>query len=389
MTPLDPYKIIAAAVNEALRDTTPTRPVDVSSLKKRMAENKRVNYDRNAAVFAQAFWERNYWKAVYFFAFEYRARFAVEYLPHISILSIGAGSAADTVASMVWANEHVREGVRVSITLLDKSESQLKLAKHILASVLPRLSRIEWDIVYVREDATVFDFASVRPHIVLMSHVLTENQSVLHSMLTAAALSLSSGGDLIVIERERDAAWLKAVESLAELGLSVYDADIRAYTFDSLKEHVPVGSRNMTPHYVKTSAPLLPYQAALVRQYFRAWKEQSMDMLSDIFAKDAIYDEKPGIEPELHGLNAIREYWNSNPMRQSNIRISLRNSAHENGLVVCAFHGDFDTPKQHIAIRGAINFSIDAHQQKVRKVVEFFGTEKTPHGRPFALIRSN
>lgn len=352
-------------------------------LRRRIDHDENSDYDKYGAAFTNLFWLRNYWKAVYFFIYEYNykkfdsSRKNDYKETSINILSGGAGSASDTVACMVWLNENLPLGSVVRVELLDKSQKQLEIAKDILTVVLPKLNKVKWNIYFTRVNINDWKPQNNFYQLILVSHFLTENTGKIQKIIDKFQSSLEGDGDLIVIERERDSVWKKAINNLTNSGISVYDAKVNKEKVECFYHDISLQKLDFTPQYIKATVPSLKYQSEIVVNYFTAWKHQSTELLKGIFTNDAIYDEKPGIEMAIGGLNNIIGYWEENPLRQKNINLYIRNIAHEDNLVICAFEGDFDTPKQHIVIRGAMNFYLDPYAKKIRKFVEYFGTEKS------------
>lgn len=342
-----------------------------------------INYDRFAGDFAKKYWLRNYWKAVHFFEHEYVPKYPVlddDFSNDIFLRVVvwGAGSAADVAAFMVWANERFPLKV-ISITLIDRSNRQLDLAKNLLDEAGGILEKAIFCISYQRSDVRAWDPEHDSTDLIIMSHFLTENDRELCKLLRKAKLALRRRGEVIIIERERDAVWKKAAALFANMGISVYDTDLSAEKISRLHPILKMENlEDITPHYIKANLPERKFYADIVTKYFIGWRSQSLDVINDIFSKDAIYDEKPGIEKSIRGINGILDYWKMNPVLQKNIHVYVRNVAYGDSTIVCAFEGDFDTPKQHIAIRGAMNFFIDPYSQKINKLTEYFGTEKTP-----------
>jgi len=100
--------------------------------------------------------------------------------------------------------------------------------------------------------------------------------------------------------------------------------------------------------------------------------------VTEIFSKNAKYYEKPMIDPPVKGLDAIKGYWEVNPILQKNIQVKAKRVSYESRYIMCEFGGDFDTPKQHIDIQGSLVFDIDPRTKQIRELREYFNTVKTP-----------
>lgn len=369
------YSLIAENIKKYLRTTESTDCTrDFFKLQKMPSDNS-IDYSNFSKDFAKLYWLKNYWKAVYFFEYEY----ILKRLDNFKVLSLGSGSAADTVACMVWLNEHMGLNSEICIELLDKSEEQLSLAKLLIEIVYPKLEKVKWKIDYRKIDLSEWEPEENSYDLILMSHILTENNSQIQSVSKKIKSAVKGLGDILIIEREQDPTWQKAIEILNKLGISVYDSNVSNPNFLEIKNrYVVENQKNSDPHYIKASVPNLKFQADIVMNYFNAWNHQSTNLIREIFSSHAIYDEKPGIEPTIFGINDIVEYWKINPMSQSNIKLQVKNVAYCDNLAVCSFKGDFNTTKQHIIIQGSMNFFIDPHSKKINKFTEYFGTTKTP-----------
>ena len=131
------------------------------------------------------------------------------------------------------------------------------------------------------------------------------------------------------------------------------------------------------PHLLETTEEHI--QKELVDQYFHAWRNQSLELVTEVFASDAVYDEKPGKKEPLQGIEAIQDYWLVNPLSQRNIQMESRivGFSDENS-VWSEFNGGFDLRGQHVEIKGVIQFTVDLGTRKISRLTEYFTTEKSP-----------
>jgi SAM-dependent methyltransferase len=364
-----PYLQLARIVKHYLHLSHPS-PSSVDDLRRQIVDCRMdINYDRLAEEFAEAYWLRNYWKAVYFF--EYEFKHPPINLERVSVL--GAGSAADTLAFMIWLDQKLLSPGSTSITLIDRSRKQLDLARKLITQTSD-LFHHRFNIIYKHLDIRRWRPIPDRTDLIILSHFLTENPDEINNLLSKAKIALCSPGQIVVIERERDPVWKQAKSILSNLGITVYDTGLNKYYFSRLRPHL----NQVSPHYVDGILSAPKYQTEIVSGFFSAWRTQSLNTVRQIFSPQAIFDEKPGLEPAIQGLPQILNYWKANPLSQNNISVSLLNSAYTGNNAICAFTGDFDTPKQHITIQGAMNFYIDPRHQKINHLTEYFGTIKTP-----------
>lgn len=132
------------------------------------------------------------------------------------------------------------------------------------------------------------------------------------------------------------------------------------------------------PNLVET--PRQGLQRRLVERYFRAWSTQSVDEIENIFSRDAVYREKPGIEEPLYGIEAIKKYWRINPLSQRNINMNHKiiGFSKNADAIWSEFKGGFNARGRHIDINGVIGFTTDVNGKKIVDLTESFTTEKTP-----------
>lgn len=214
---------------------------------------------------------------------------------------------------------------------------------------------------------------------VLMSHLLTENPDTVSYLLHLSYLALKSSGDVIIIERESDRVWDRARSILSNLGLSVYNIGTKKEPLEELSREGSQTSTTMSPQYVHAKLPEQKYFASLLARYFKSWRHQSVDLVSDVFTDHATYDDKPGVKAPMRGKRAIQHYWVENPLQQTNIQMEIQQVAYGPHQIMCMFGGDFDTPEHHVHIQGAMYFFIDQYTEKFDRLVENYKTKKTVH----------
>lgn len=131
------------------------------------------------------------------------------------------------------------------------------------------------------------------------------------------------------------------------------------------------------PNLIET--PQQTAQKKLVERYFHAWETQSVDEITEIFSSGATYDEKPGIEKQLLGIDAIKAYWETNAVSQRNIIVGHRiiGFSKDGSTIWAEFKGGFDVRGKHIDIDGVIGFTTDLRARKITHLTEFFTTDKT------------
>jgi hypothetical protein len=109
--------------------------------------------------------------------------------------------------------------------------------------------------------------------------------------------------------------------------------------------------------------------------YFQAWETQNSALCSKIFSHDAKYIVKP-FEEEYYGLDKIIEYWNTNPVLQTNPvqRIIECFSNEDKTKWFCEFENKFnvDGTQQIKITKGMILFIIDPVTNKIKELREFY-----------------
>jgi SAM-dependent methyltransferase len=373
---------IVKAVKEVLSKKGASSESERESLRECMRTGQVIDFDRSALTFAHTYWERNFWKAAYFFSREYvNPSLLAKHVSHLEVplqfVVLGAGSAADTVACLAWLDQ-AKPLQKVVVTLIEKSRAQLSLAREIVQAATRCLSQISCEVRYVHARLSEWQPATNSVDLILLSHVLTEVPQEAEALVQKTVSALRPRGDVLLIERERDPIWQRTRAQLALNGITTHDVGLSADKFPEFAQNLLPSEMDMTPSYVRGSVPENKRLLELVRGYFQAWIHQTSDTIPEIFTPHALYDEKPGIEPVLRGVDRIRTYWDKHPGQQRNIHLTVQNIAYSDTVGVCSFTGDFDTPKQHIAIVGAINFFLDPYLGKIHRVVEHFGTVKTP-----------
>lgn len=383
---------IVCAVRECLQRGPDCSPVEMSALRASIRSDVPLDYDKVSLPFAQSFWERNFWKAVYFFEYEYvrPAMLANRLLipgSSIDVTILGTGSAADAVACLCWLDDNLPLQ-KVIVTLIDQNRRQLELAREIIGVARLFLAQAEFDVRYVQMSASQWTPSPNSTDLILMSHFLTENSNEIEVTLKKCIASLRPRGDVVVIERQRDPVWQWSRHRLGMNGVTTHDVGLSKEKFSLFASVLPQTELDMAPFYVRGSVPENKRLMELVREYFDAWVRQTSDPLPEIFTAGALYDEKPGIEPIIVGIDGIRRYWDKHPGLQRDIRLTVHNVTYSDTVGVCAFSGDFDTPKQHIRISGATNFYLDPYVGKIHRLTEYFGTIKTPlANRPDERLR--
>jgi hypothetical protein len=100
-----------------------------SALRSRIARQPwTINFDIAADTYNSYYWVRNFWKAAYFFAYEYSLTPAalnrLSKQQQLDVMFVGGGSGADALAFTTWFNDAFPLA-KLRITVIDGSQKQL------------------------------------------------------------------------------------------------------------------------------------------------------------------------------------------------------------------------------------------------------------------------
>src|SRR5258706_1409340 len=378
------YLKVAHTISDLLSGLSSKSSIEIKNLFKSTSRlDLNLDYDKFSDSFTKEYWLRNYWKAVYFFEYEsHPITIDLGRQSVIEILVLGAGSAAYTIACMVWLSKTSKTKRKISITLADRSQKQLELARRLINRVKNEIGNVNFDINYKKVDIKNWSLTANSVDLVLMSHFLTENPEELGSLLENVKLAVREKAQVIIIERQKDKIWQKTRSVFMDMGIPVFDMKIYKDNLINLfsLEDDKSDLLTMTPHYVLARLPEDKYQIEIIAKYFQAWRGQSTELLTEIFQKNAKYYEKPMVDNPFKGLGSIKEYWEDNPLSQRKIQVKPKRLGYESGYIMSEFGADFDTPKQHIDIQGVMVFDIDRKTKLIKELREYFNTVKRPFG---------
>lgn len=351
------------------------------NLKSQIAERPwAIDFDSVADLYNSFYWIRNFWKAAYFFAYEYSLtpttvnRLATQ--QRLDATFVGGGSGADVLAFITWFNGAFPL-TRLHITVVDSSQKQLDTLALFMQKTAG-LFDIEVSVRYLHMEASQWQPAPDGTDILVFGHFLVENPSDTHTLLDKSVSAVRRGGDVVVIERPNETVILHARQILADSGLTVHDVTTNPERMSLIQKGLPrPGHTGVHSHYLRATQPDHKLEAELVSQYFQAWRHRTAEPIQNIFGAQGSYLLPRRSQP-IRGLSEMLAYWQANPVRQSNVTILLRNVAYTGNTAVCAFEGDFDTPTTHETIWGALCFDIDKYTRKIRHMTGHYGIHKTP-----------
>lgn len=239
------------AVEEFLRYTLGNiRPEDLRLLRKNVRVlGASIDYDDSYQEFANLYWLRNYWKAVYGLK-NYVSLDNVR-----SVLVFGSGSGSDTAALLAVMNERY-PGRKLRITMVDRNKKQQEFARTITNIVQESIGDTSTEFLQNTQDILDWEPKGRAYDLVMVNHVLTENLQNISRIIDISLKGISPHGSLFITERDRDPIWTHTKKLIVQRGFTVNDASIDRTKLDHLL--MPLGSKagqylDMTPHYLVVS----------------------------------------------------------------------------------------------------------------------------------------
>jgi SAM-dependent methyltransferase len=251
-----------------------------------------IDYDDFAHAFACAYFLTNYWKAVKVFIQE-------PILAANTVIDLGCGSGATSLAYLaVLESKLAGKRWSVEVCLVDRSREQLRLAEELFAAVRPEFRTVRVSRHYECSELRNWSVADETASVVLLGHVINENQNIIELIFRRGFAALSRYGQMYVIERADDPVWDAIERACASLLLpTIYrEASFRdvLVTGTSLVRRPSTAAR-----YVSIRLPSNKLVIAALAGYFRAWRDRSVSALQEVFERDALYYEKPFFSPPV------------------------------------------------------------------------------------------
>jgi hypothetical protein len=217
---------------------------------------------------------------------------------------------------------------------------------------------------------------------VIFSHVLTENIGDVLPLISKALRAVCESGRVLIVERADDAVVWDAIDrALVSSLVPVTTQVVQIETGLIPKPHPQriAEKRLLRTRYSTIHVPDRVYYTHLLGSYFRAWNEQSIDLLDEIFAPDAIYHEKPHEEP-IKGLAAIKRYWDEHVLQQREISARVCDCAYVGNRIFAQWAAEFIYRDERINVKGILVLTIDSSQQRIQSLYECFRTKKLQAG---------
>lgn len=341
-----------------------------------------INFDAVTNTYNTLFWTRNFWKAAYFFSYDYSLTPATMQRliqhQHLQATFVGGGAGADVLALMTWFTISFPLAT-LTITVLDRSQQQLDRLQLFVSRTKDLLDDSAITVRYVQMDAAQWHPEADTTDLLVLGHFLTENPHDVHRLMLKSNTAVREGGDVVMIERPQDAVLYHAKQVLADAGLTVHHTLTDNARMKLILQQIPKpGNSGLTAHYLRATQPDKKRKAEIVSTYFSAWRHQTVEPLYEIFNPTATYDRQPGIISPVKGIDDMVTYWMERPMRQSDVKVLIRNVAYTESTAVCAFEADFNTPQTHETVKGAICFTMDQYTQKIQHMTGHYGVVQTP-----------
>lgn len=334
-------------------------------------ECPQIDYDRFGASFAYWYLLENFWKAVSCF---------LQDRPPLArrIVDAGCGSGAVTIAYLA-ALDQALDDCRwiVDVTLIDRSERQLDLARKILLRVGAELRNLSIVPHYECIDLEDWKPQGQRVDAILFGHVLNENRPNLQQFLETAVSAVSNNGRIYIIERVDDAIWPAVRNWVPHLALptSCGIAKLPTHALDSDCSPRITRRSCLTTSYLTLRFPEHNYIADLVRSYFHAWQTQSVELLDKVFMPYAEYHEKPHEAP-LRGLEQIRAYWREKVLTQRDISVAIRRVSYAGKEAFAEWEAEFSRAGDRVNLSGVVILKAGPEGERVTALHEYFRSHK-------------
>jgi len=307
---------------------------DQSSFVKNQIDQKaydyKVNYSKESLAFNQAYFLKNLYKCL----------IALTYLDQYNLLQkqpicdIGCGGGCFTLAYQLVFG-------RVDANLIDKSSSQLAIAKQICT---------DFNVSFCNCDLSS-DILN-NQNLNLYSYSLGEQSDIKNTNL---------GDNLLLID------YPEVIESFVQCNKDNYMFFCcKCSTILDESSSGLIHENNLEVNFC-----LAVSKKYLVNQYFEIWNNYQTDKLQDLFANKLVYNICPK-NKSLNSIDMIKEYWLLNSVRQSDLKLYYKIINQENNLAKVSFIAHFyDIIKsQKILVDGIMTLHFDFN--KIVVLEEFY-----------------
>jgi ubiquinone/menaquinone biosynthesis C-methylase UbiE len=332
----------------------------------------RINYDLYAEPFAYSYFMENYWKAAFTFLKE-----GVDIKS--SITDAGSGSGASILAYLAVADSRLTgEQFPISVTLLDRSKKQLKLASKMLTIAENELQHLKIKPNYHHIDLCDWQPQERSVHTLLLGHVMTENPKDIPLILDKAFSAVTENGCVYIIERTHDDIWDRLDQCLRDAALPTFHGRIEQNIGEwdlrkpsELGRHGPIRTR-----YAVVSIPAYKGLVTLLKLYFRAWEHKSLADIEELFSNDARYHDKPFTLPYAN-LEQIKTYWKDNVLIQSDIRLHVLRVAYTRNEAFAEWEAQFIQHGNQTKLKGMLVLIVDVDNGQVAELREYYQSQRS------------
>jgi ketosteroid isomerase-like protein len=292
------------------------------------------------------------------------------------VLDAGSGSGASTLAYLAYLDNIIDHPLQIDLTLVDRSNAQLNLAKKIIGLSAIHLRRLKLQCRCRRLDIRSLNL-DIYPELILQGHVLTENVPDVRSILSRMTAAVSEDGQIYVIERSHDLVWRSIHSCISSLAFPATFNTVESADRITKVASEHLSNISLSTRFLVLRSPERKLLVKLIQKYFAAWQEQSPELLDQVFTPDAQYHEKPG-EPPLQGIYAIKEYWKCKVVSQRNININVKHYSYTADDVTAEWFVTFDREAdRQYDIRGMLILKLDPRRGLISSLREYFTTSKT------------
>jgi SAM-dependent methyltransferase len=373
---------VLRAVEVAMSDWAERRcsdeePAEVRNIRAHLRDHsaKPLDYDRHAAAFACAFHMVNYRKVL-------TALRAARPPRTADIIDLGCGSGAGAAAAIAYFAAHGGIDGSIHVSLLDRSRAQLDFASDAVARAAravgadAKLQRL-LDQLPTQGPAENLH----RAGLVLAAHVLTENAGRETEILDAARRIARPEGSILIVERPDDPVWDAVERYVRQSSLCVSSGIATVEPVSGIHN-----SRRWGVRWLLVQNRVAPIDSVLrhrlddvVERYLRAWRCRDPELLTTVFAADAVYADKPFHEP-LKGIEQIKEYWRREVATQDQLEIKIQKVAYAADSAFVEWFVTFRRDQLDWTLAGALILEVDRQSSLVTELREYYRTMKVAAG---------
>lgn len=338
-----------------------------------LSDCSQIDYDEKGDAFAYHYFINNFWKTA--------AAIINENQPICRrLIDAGCGSGASTIAYLGCLEASLRnldEEWTIEIHLIDRSETQLSLAKEILEQVTPHLTHLRVKPRFSQVDLKQWNPDYEWAELLLLGHVLNEDPNIVNCVLEKAVHAVKASGTIFILERVNDTVWNNVHKQLKRVALPYYhgNAKINLDIHDNRLLRKP----DLLTGYSTVRLPEEKRLAQLVQLYFQAWETRSTELLDSVFSNEAVYSEKPHESP-LQGLSEIKRYWRENVLPQKNIVTEILSTAYTKAEAFVEWSAQFTKDQEDVNLQGVMVLSLDGEQTRIAMLREYFTSHRSPKG---------